>query len=370
VPPAAKLEMDIHEATRRYERWLASHMTLVAADVELKHARMRMAVFPFMRATFYRWCQLWRARAGDAGAGTRVAAVADLHLENFGTWRDSEGRLVWGINDFDEAARLSWPQDLARLAASAHLAVGDQHLTVRRRDACAAIVDGYREGLERGGRAFVLEERHAWLRRLATSELRDPIAFWEKMNALPAARAPDATAVAALAAAMPPGVPIGRVCRRVAGMGSLGRPRFVALGAWGGGGIAREAKAIAPSAWVWATGRVGVGDDATALAPRGDVRVPDPTVHGAGGWLVRRLAPHCTRIEIAELPQEHDEERLLRAMGFETANIHLETRGARDAIRRELRAHAGKSRGAAWLDALARPLAEAVERDWEQWRAG
>jgi hypothetical protein len=362
---------DIHEATRRYERWLASHVALVAADVELKHARMRAGVFPFMRATFYRWCQLWRARAGDAGAGTRVAAVADLHLENFGTWRDTEGRLVWGVNDFDEATRLPWPQDLARLAASAHLAVVDEHLALARRDACAAIVEGYRDGLERGGRPFVLEERHGWLRRLATSELRDPIAFWEKLDALPTARAPDASAVAALAAAMPAGVRVERVCRRVAGMGSLGRPRFVALGTWGDGGIAREAKAAAPSAWVWATGRASLGDGADgALAPRGGVRVPDPTVHRAGPWLVRRLAPHCTRIELAELPEQHDEERLLRAMGFETANVHLETRGARDVLLRELRARAGKTRGGAWLDGLARPLAEAVERDWERWRAG
>jgi uncharacterized protein (DUF2252 family) len=24
-------------------------------------------------------------------------------VENFGAWRDVEGRLIWGINDFDEA---------------------------------------------------------------------------------------------------------------------------------------------------------------------------------------------------------------------------------------------------------------------------
>jgi len=35
-----------------------------------------------------------------------VLAVGDLHVENFGTWRDAEGRLIWGVNDFDEAWRL------------------------------------------------------------------------------------------------------------------------------------------------------------------------------------------------------------------------------------------------------------------------
>jgi uncharacterized protein (DUF2252 family) len=355
--------MDIFESTRRYEAWLGGHMPLVAADLALKHARMRLGVFPFMRATFYRWCQQWSAHAGAAGAATRILAVGDLHLENFGTWRDTEGRLVWGINDFDEATRLPWTQDLARLATSAHLAVTAEHLTVRRRDACGAILDGYREGLETGGRPFVLEERHAWLRRVATSDLRDPTAFWGRMNALPTARAPTASAVAALAAAMPASVAIDRVCRRVAGMGSLGRPRFVALGQWGGGQIAREAKATAPSAWTWASGRAEAAG--ARRAAQTGVRVPDPTVHRAGAWLVRRLAPHCTRIELTELPRERDEERLLRAMGLETANLHLGTRGAQAALRRELRARPG----AAWLDALARALAETVEQDWAEWRA-
>ena len=52
----------------------------------------------------------------------RVLAVGDIHLENFGTWRDADGRLVWGVNDFDEAAQMPYVLDLVRLAASALLA--------------------------------------------------------------------------------------------------------------------------------------------------------------------------------------------------------------------------------------------------------
>ena len=78
------------------------------------------------------------------------------------------------------------------------------------------------------------DDGHAWLRRVATGELRDPTAFWKKMEALPTARAPAPAAVAALARAMPqPSLP-ARICRRVAGMGSLGRPRFVAVAAFKG----------------------------------------------------------------------------------------------------------------------------------------
>src|ERR1700744_2664555 len=97
---------DIHRATRRYEKWLAGVMPLGAADLREKHRRMRLGPFLFLRATYYRWCQLWRALADDAGAAAPVTAVGDLHLENFGTWRDSDGRLVWGINDFDETVTL------------------------------------------------------------------------------------------------------------------------------------------------------------------------------------------------------------------------------------------------------------------------
>jgi uncharacterized protein (DUF2252 family) len=74
----------------------------------------------------------------------KVLSVGDLHLENFGTWRDADGRLVWGVNDFDEAAIMPYPLDLVRLATSilhaAKLAVSDQA-------AAEALLRGYRAGL-------------------------------------------------------------------------------------------------------------------------------------------------------------------------------------------------------------------------------
>src|SRR5580692_1166385 len=159
----------IHRATRRYGQWQGGLIPLVRADLLPKPQRMGAGPFFFMRATFYRWCQLWCARDKENGAAptARVAAVGDLHLENFGTWRDSDGRLIWGINDFDETTVLPWTQDLVRLAASAHLAIFADHIAVRRRAACEAILDGYRAGVEEGGQPFVLEETHGWLRRVA-----------------------------------------------------------------------------------------------------------------------------------------------------------------------------------------------------------
>ena len=40
--------------------------------------------------------------------------MGDLHVENFGTWLDSRERLVWGMNDFDEACELPFTSDLVR----------------------------------------------------------------------------------------------------------------------------------------------------------------------------------------------------------------------------------------------------------------
>jgi uncharacterized protein (DUF2252 family) len=356
----------VHQATRRYEEWLGGLMPLVQGDLEMKHGRMRLGPFPFMLATFYRWCQLWRAGAGDLARAAPVLAVGDLHIDNFGTWRDAEGRLVWGINDFDETTTLPWTQDLVRLAVSAHLAIRDEHLALRRRAACDAILQGYHDGIDAGGRPFVLEESHGWLRRVATGELRNPTAFWKKMDALEAAGDIDPTAAAAIDEAMPARALPTRHTRRTAGIGSLGRPRFVGIAEWCGGQVAREAKAMAPSAWHWAAGRRAgdAGADAyTKLITRA-VRVPDPTVHVVGGWLVRRLAPHCTRIELGELPSGHDEARLLYAMGFETANVHLGTPKAARAVRKELRAR--KER---WLHDSAKGPTRELLRDWNAWRA-
>ena len=41
------------------------------------------------------------------------------------------------------------------------------------------------------------------------------------------------------------------------------------------------------------------------------------------GWVVRGLAPDRCRIGLSELGPERDEARMMRAMGWETANIHL-----------------------------------------------
>jgi hypothetical protein len=357
--------MDVVKATRAYETWLAKHLTILPGDLRRKHLAMAENVFPFLRATFYRWMQLWPKVCATEAKAPRVLAVGDLHVENFGTWRDVEGRLVWGINDFDEAFELPYTIDLVRLAASAHIAIHQSRLRIAAKDACVAILAGYRSGLETGGLPFVLAEDHPWLRHMLTGVLRDPVAFWAKLGALPAWKGPmPKSARRAIERLLPEGGLGYRVAHRIAGLGSLGRERYVALSNYRGAHVAREAKALAPSACVWALGgKASTRIEYQVILDR-SVRAVDPFVRLSGRWIVRRLAPDCSRVELSSMPEERDESRLLHAMGFETANVHLGTRRAAKMILQDL----GKRSGD-WLHEAATAMVKATTKDWRDWRA-
>ena len=90
---------------------------------------------------------------------------------------------------------------------------------------------------------------------------------------------------------------------------------------------------------------------------------PDPFLRIDPGFLFRRLAPDCSRIELSSLPKDSDEYRLLRAMGFETANVHLGSLKVIPEVLRDLR-----RRPEGWLRRAARRMEKAVKLDWEHWR--
>jgi Uncharacterized protein conserved in bacteria (DUF2252) len=355
--------MNIVKATRKYEGWLAQQLQIVDGDLQLKHERMAASAFSFFRATFYRWLQLWEEVCAHLHKVPGILSVGDLHVENFGTWRDSDGRLVWGVNDFDETCIYPYTMDLVRLATSALLAAREKQLTMTPKSSAQAIVAGYQKGMEQGGRPFVLEEEHSWLRAIAESKLRDPVVFWQKMDRLPVVRGeiPE-SAREALEHLMPePGLEY-RLAHRVAGMGSLGRVRIVAIANWKGAQIAREAKALAPSASHWVDPRAPREILYGAILKRA-VRCPDPYVQLRGHWIVRRLSPHCSRIELEALGTARGELRLLEAMGHETANIHAGNEEKRLAIVKDLGKHKTN-----WLVKAAEAMAEKVEKDWRAWK--
>lgn len=356
--------MNFAQSTKRYETWLGARLKLIPADLRLKHARMREGLFPFLRGTFYRWAELWPVVCPADRQAPPVLAVGDLHVANFGTWRDGDGRLVWGINDFDEAAPMPYTVDLVRLASSALIARQEAQLPLKAGPACKAILEGYRAALAAGGSPIVLGERHHWLREMAVSGARDPFVFWERMARLPRWRTPiSEECLKALGKAMPETAVPARIVHRIAGLGSLGRERYATISDWRGAKVAREAKALTTSAWAWAQASRGAVRIYYRDIVRQAVRSPDPSLRVHGRWVVRRLAHDCCRIDWQTLPKRQDEARMLYNMGWETANVHLGSAPGRRLVADLDRRPDG------WLLRSARLMARATEADWEEWRA-
>jgi Uncharacterized protein conserved in bacteria (DUF2252) len=350
----------IEDATSSYESWLASQTLIVLSDLEVKHEKMAKDPFAFLRGTFYRWVQVWPVECRGESDAPRVAAVGDLHSENFGTWRDLEGRLIWGTNDFDEACTLPYTSDLIRLGTSVLLAIETNHLSIQPRAAVNAILEGYIDTLDHGGRPFVVERDYRDLRKLALRSLGDPRKFWPKLldGELFGEKLPKG-ARKALEATLPTPTPQYEIRCRTAGVGSLGRQRFVATALVGEAPIAREAKARVPPATAWAELR-----DAAPVPnlPFQAVRVPDPYFDIRRRWVVRRLSPDCNKIDLGELHDKGEQAVLLKAMGSETANVHLgSTRPSR--LLRDL-----QRRKDDWLCAASERMAKATEADCSRWR--
>ncbi|MFJ6247575.1 MULTISPECIES: DUF2252 domain-containing protein [unclassified Streptomyces] len=98
---------------------------LLAADpaaFRVKFRKMAGSAFAFYRGTA---CLFYADLEQEAHGGPyldertgRVWIHGDLHAENFGTYMDANGRLVFNVNDFDEAYVGPFTWDLKRLAAS------------------------------------------------------------------------------------------------------------------------------------------------------------------------------------------------------------------------------------------------------------
>ena len=353
-------------ATRAYEKWLRTQTSISLPELHRKHRVMRDSPFAFLRASYYRWAGVWRTVCPDLANAPMVLAVGDLHVENFGTWRDAEGRLAWGINDFDEAARLPYTSDLLRLATSAFLAREQDRLRLSRREICATLLQGYRAGLRSGGCPVVLAERHRKLGERIVQCLVDPKCFWTRKLGKDLRRKPRPSLEcrALLKRALPRGAREVTLHSRVAGLGSLGRLRFVAIAASGGARLAREAKALAPSAALWASDEVSDVSQGRLVARLlgAAVRSRDPHVSVSGEWIVRRLAPDSDKITLATLGSHDLETRLVKLMGREVANVHVAAPGAPPAILRDLR-----RRKSNWLRKAADQMIECVKADHAAW---
>jgi uncharacterized protein (DUF2252 family) len=373
--------MNIVESTHEYERWLKTQLDgdIVRQDFAEKHDKMAEGVFPFLRATYWRWAETIFEVCPDLKGAPHVLAVGDIHLENFGTWRDGEGRLVWGVNDFDEAAGMPYALDIVRLATSAVLAKVPR---ISAATICANVLAGYREGIV-DPKVYVLDRKHAWLRNKVIVTDKQRKKFWEKFDPKKAAAKRAASGKGPLAKAPPRYIKALEAARpdsdvtfsympRTAGAGSLGRPRFVGYGEWRGDTIVREAKAMVRSAWARAhhgSHKLHCEEIAT-----GRHRCPDPWYALRGHILVRRLSPNNYKIEAQPKKKKKDAVRktlkrselvnaqMLYAMGHDIAAIHRGTPKRRKDILADL-----DMRDKKWLDAAVTAAVAAIEAEWKEW---
>lgn len=388
--------MSTTKMTADYEDWLRSVTKVDEPELKTKHNKMACSEFMFLRATFYRWAHSFSKHCPELCTDMKVLAVGDLHIENFGTWRDAEGRLSWGVNDFDEACYLPYTNDLVRLATSSFFALEDASnpLSLNFKDACRAIQDGYIEGLEKP-KPFVLAEDHEWLRNIVISKLVDDDSsdkdgkhkddvfkkFHKKYRTLDKIDAP-ADARGALDACFHTPTPAYCIGHREAGLGSLGRPRFTAVvNDWQGGIIVREAKALVPSAWLWAN---QARDESylSALSARSiyyqtildnAVRSADPWLKIVDSWAVRRLGPDAFKVEVKHLKLEASREeeltkKLLEAMGKELANVHSHSSDQANKLLAQIKDRSGNPTSSVWLLDGAKTMVERTKEDFQDWK--
>lgn len=150
--------LEVEDADRRrgflVDTLVEAFADLVAAAPAAFRTKFRkMAASPF---AFYRGTAALFfadvARLPDPWADARTRRVwlqGDLHAENFGTYMDGEGRLIFDVNDFDEAYLGHFTWDLQRFAASIALlgwskALPDEQIERFVRTATGAYVDQVR----------------------------------------------------------------------------------------------------------------------------------------------------------------------------------------------------------------------------------
>jgi uncharacterized protein DUF2252 len=334
---SSPLMRDIVDSTKAFEAWMRKRTDLSGRLLEKKHKKMAAGAFPFLRATFYRWVEQWPRVCRRLAQRTNdvLLAVGDLHVENFGVWRDSRNRLVWGVNDFDDACELPFTNDLVRLATSVLLAATAADIQTSGDKICALLLAGYRAGLRADGRPILLDGRYPALVTLTRGTQQEPAKFWKEHldrddnPAIDAADLPEGLEEM-FRASFPPGAVLSyREQRSPGGLGSLGRRRYTALARGRRSERdAREAKALVPSAQYWIAGRKRMPSQ-TATVLQHAIRIPDPYFQVHDNWLVRQFAPDIAKIE---MPENANDRRLalapalLRLMGQETANIHLGSR--------------------------------------------
>lgn len=159
------------------------------------------------------------------------------------------------------------------------------------------VLYGYSDSLAKGGDPIILNE-HPVMLKLALQSMKDPAKYWKRLASLNTTQEPAITPDVRdmLLATLPPDSKPVLIAHRVAGLGSLGRPRFVVLARHKGGFVARECKPAVPSGCYFAASHPGPYVIRQTDLVEAAVRCADPFFHMKNGWLVRRYAPRTRHL--------------------------------------------------------------------------
>lgn len=92
-----------------------THETRIPELIGVRVARMMQSVYAYYRGTVD---VMTKDLAAGPKTGIEIVIDADAHLGNFGLYASPERRLVFDLNDFDEAGVGPWEWDVKRLAVS------------------------------------------------------------------------------------------------------------------------------------------------------------------------------------------------------------------------------------------------------------
>jgi Uncharacterized protein conserved in bacteria (DUF2252) len=377
----------VAELTADFEAWLAARLPLITDDLTVKHQEMAGSRSRFLRGTYYLWLYRMVALMPDLLARPEVPAVGDLHVENFGSWRDRHGVRRWGVNDLDELAWASYPVDLVRLATSAALT---PDVPVSPRRLCEIVLRHWYRAADRVAALDLNDGAGRHLRELVTASGRAS-SYFATLTAAPQVNpALIPLTVRAAAEQTVPGHWRPTWYARRAGVGSLGHPRYVAVGRAGphrdaerpgGAGQpdasmqpgesmqAREVKALGPGTAVWLRDRLG-GQHSGRLPRPDDGLYPRVVAAGQGadasrrlaGWRIRRLAPDVVRIKLAGLA-EQDAHRVIASMAEAVAWVHAVAPDQLAAARAD-----SERLGGDWLHRAVRVMTDDTRAAYRQWR--
>ena len=377
----------------------------------LKYQAMRADRFAFFRAT----CFLFYAHLPALGALRRAPAAwccGDLHLANFGVYRDQDNLSVFDLTDFDEALLAPAVWDPLRAAASIMVArktLGFSKSGARRH--ARLFIDSYAEALAAGGvrpESGVSEQgivagliatlkgrsrAQLLARRTVTSDGAVRLITGQG-NALPAGLRQRARAhklfAAAAPKAFPPGTPdhwgapvtIIDAARRIAGLGSLGEERYVLLVEGSGGSsplrlidlkLAQTSSSVKQArvkqpAWKSEAERIVTVERASQAASPAFLT---SVKAGRNSYIMRELQPREDRFSFGTLASRpRDVAAVLALMGRCAAKAQLRAasfKGAADVA--ALRAFGAKPGWRGPLAEAARRAARRSRRDWTDYCA-